>query len=223
MKSGQIKAIETRYAGYKFRSRLEARWAVFFDALGAQWEYEKEGFELGNGVRYLPDFWLPIVGAQPYPMGLPPTPGYWVEVKPCALSRDETNKLRKLASMTGHHAYAFVGDVWLGEFAIYHANCNTHGLRVYTPDLCPNCMGAKYDQRLRGDSPQWRGIDTYAREIQICILCDGIGYTGPMLFLFGVLLSFFENLCPAKCLVPVVTSAFQAARSARFEHGERGK
>lgn len=29
-----MKAIETRYKGYRFRSRLEARWAVFFDALG---------------------------------------------------------------------------------------------------------------------------------------------------------------------------------------------
>lgn len=51
-----MKAIETRYKGYRFRSRLEARWAVFFDALGLRWEYEPEGFELGGGVRYLPDF-----------------------------------------------------------------------------------------------------------------------------------------------------------------------
>jgi hypothetical protein len=43
-----IKAIETRYKGYRFRSRLEARWAVFFDALGVEWEYEKEGFDLGE-------------------------------------------------------------------------------------------------------------------------------------------------------------------------------
>jgi len=40
----EIKAIETVYNGYKFRSRLEARWAVFFDALGIEYEYEKEGF-----------------------------------------------------------------------------------------------------------------------------------------------------------------------------------
>lgn len=41
-----IKAIETVYRGYRFRSRLEARWAVFFDALGLEWEYEPEGFDL---------------------------------------------------------------------------------------------------------------------------------------------------------------------------------
>lgn len=53
-----IKAIETRYAGCRFRSRTEARWAVFFDAIGVRWEFEKEGFELPSG-RYLPDFWIP--------------------------------------------------------------------------------------------------------------------------------------------------------------------
>src|ERR1700684_1558662 len=68
-----MKAIETRYKGYRFRSRLEARWAVFFDALGLDWEYEPEGFELGAGVRYLPDFWLPkFCGPK----------GLYVEVKP---------------------------------------------------------------------------------------------------------------------------------------------
>jgi hypothetical protein len=31
-----MKAIETRYAGCLFRSRLEARWAVLFDHLGIE-------------------------------------------------------------------------------------------------------------------------------------------------------------------------------------------
>lgn len=38
-----IKASQPSYSGYKFRSRLEARWAVFFTALGLQWVYEPEG------------------------------------------------------------------------------------------------------------------------------------------------------------------------------------
>ena len=50
-----IKAIETVYNGYRFRSRLEARWAVFFDACGYPWEYEPEGFNI-DGIYYLPDF-----------------------------------------------------------------------------------------------------------------------------------------------------------------------
>lgn len=63
-----IKPIETIYKGYRFRSRLEARWAVFFDDLEEEWEYEKEGFEV-DGERYLPDFYLP-------------EKDLWVEIKP---------------------------------------------------------------------------------------------------------------------------------------------
>jgi len=55
-----IKAIETKHKGYRFRSRLEARWAVFFDALELEWEYEKEGYETTNG-KYLPDFYFPTL------------------------------------------------------------------------------------------------------------------------------------------------------------------
>jgi hypothetical protein len=51
-----IKPIETVYDGYRFRSRLEARWAVFFDSLGVKYEYEPEGFELPGLGGYLPDF-----------------------------------------------------------------------------------------------------------------------------------------------------------------------
>jgi hypothetical protein len=53
-----IRAIETRYNGYRFRSRLEARWAVFLDHCKEQYIYEHQGFELPSGP-YLPDFFLP--------------------------------------------------------------------------------------------------------------------------------------------------------------------
>jgi hypothetical protein len=65
-----IRAIETHYAGYRMRSRLEARWAVFFDALAIPWQYELEGFHVGNNC-YLPDFYLQL-GKHPV----------WAEVKP---------------------------------------------------------------------------------------------------------------------------------------------
>jgi hypothetical protein len=65
-----IKPIPTRYAGRLFRSRLEARFAVFFNALGIDWDYEPEGFALKAGW-YLPDFYLPNLDG-----------GTWIEVKP---------------------------------------------------------------------------------------------------------------------------------------------
>ena len=52
-----IRPIETQYRGYRFRSRLEARWAVFFDRCDVRYDYEPEGFELPSG-RYLPDFYF---------------------------------------------------------------------------------------------------------------------------------------------------------------------
>lgn len=36
----QIRAIPTGYNGTRFRSRLEARWAAFFDLVGWKWDYE---------------------------------------------------------------------------------------------------------------------------------------------------------------------------------------
>jgi hypothetical protein len=65
------KPIETRYAGCRFRSRLEARWAVFFDYLDFKWDYEPEGYDLPSGY-YLPDFLLYEDDSQ----------GLWFEVKP---------------------------------------------------------------------------------------------------------------------------------------------
>ena len=81
-----FRAIQTRYKGYNFRSRLEARWAVFFDHLGMRWEYEPEGFELGNGLRYLPDFWLPEWDL-------------WLEVKPGPADKVA---LEKASRLVGH-------------------------------------------------------------------------------------------------------------------------
>ena len=52
-----IRALTTRYAGRRYRSRVEARWAVFLDACGIAFAYEADGYSLPSGP-YLPDFWL---------------------------------------------------------------------------------------------------------------------------------------------------------------------
>lgn len=53
------KAMEVLYSGKVFRSRLEARWAVFLDLLGVNWDYEPCHYEIGPDLYYLPDFYLP--------------------------------------------------------------------------------------------------------------------------------------------------------------------
>lgn len=95
-----IRAIETSYAGCRFRSRLEARWAVFLDHLKITWEYERQGFDLPSG-RYLPDFWLP-------------EPGTWIEVKGAEATDLEYAKLTDLARAVcaaGHRVQMLTGGI----------------------------------------------------------------------------------------------------------------
>ncbi len=65
-----LRPIQTLYNDYRFRSRLEARWAVFFDSAGLKYRYEPEGFHLPRG-NYLPDFyvedWQQYVEVKPGP------------------------------------------------------------------------------------------------------------------------------------------------------------
>lgn len=77
-----IKAIQTFYNGYYFRSRLEARWAVFFDELGLEYEYEREGYEVAAGAWYLPDFKIDEL---------------WIEVK--HKDDNDTNALEKMSQL----------------------------------------------------------------------------------------------------------------------------
>lgn len=58
-----LQAIPTTYKGFRCRSRLEARWLVFFDSMEIEYQYEPEGFQTGDGKRYLPDLYLPVVDA----------------------------------------------------------------------------------------------------------------------------------------------------------------
>ena len=81
-----LQPITTLYRGYRFRSRLEARWSVFFQTLGVRWEYEPEGFRLSNGKYYLPDFRVSLAGGRTT---------LWAEIKP---SDDATELFQLFAS-----------------------------------------------------------------------------------------------------------------------------
>lgn len=54
-----IQSIVTIVGDVRYRSRTEARWAVFFQALGVDFAYEPEWIRLSTGESYLPDFQLP--------------------------------------------------------------------------------------------------------------------------------------------------------------------
>lgn len=82
-----IKPINTKYKGYNFRSRLEARWAIFFDEIGWEWRYEDEGYQLESGY-YLPDFYFPLLNM-------------YAEVKAKAFTEAEVNKCKQLSEEFG--------------------------------------------------------------------------------------------------------------------------
>lgn len=62
---------------------------MFFDEMGIEWVFEPEGYELIDGKRYLPDFWLPTIWND----------GMFFEVKPRA--SEGWDKAKQLAVMTG--------------------------------------------------------------------------------------------------------------------------
>lgn len=72
-------AVPTVHKGIRFRSRTEARWAAFMDALDLGYEYEPGRFPLSVGGFYVPDFRIPDFDA-------------WLEVKP---ANDEIRKLER--------------------------------------------------------------------------------------------------------------------------------
>lgn len=91
-----MKAIETIYKSYRFRSRLEARWAMFYDCLDLKWQYEPEGFDL-DGINYLPDFHIDGLG--------------YVEIKPESPTEAENKKAERLAYCTQKKVFIFFGNI----------------------------------------------------------------------------------------------------------------
>jgi hypothetical protein len=84
------RAIITRYKGCLFRSRNEARWAVFFETLGLAWTYELEGFRIPNYTGYLPDFYV-----EPWKA--------WVEIKFEAPTVEERTSCRQHLEAQGEY------------------------------------------------------------------------------------------------------------------------
>lgn len=195
-----IKPIETRAYGHRFRSRLEARWAVAFTEARIAWQYEPEGFDLGKAGFYLPDFWLPQVSM-------------WAEVKPDRPTDDELRKAAALANESGRpcllliglpaaHAYwGIVPITWLTRHWLFQDQepCLwqmknmpkpdaelSDGTQVFADDYCP-----------------FEGSDYH--------LDEGRFYSRP-----AVSGTFPMPFDPGFGSHPAV----EAALSARFEHGE---
>ena len=153
----KLKAVETEYNGYKFRSRLEARWAYFFDLLGIEYEYEPEGIEIDEKTKYLPDFYLPHFHC-------------FFEVKRKGLSKEAKDKAIKRISW-GMNCGDWAGMICFGdpvddELLIYCQEIDDDGggsfeseVTIGTiPDTGEPCLFI-YDHKWRSFFPSWESID----------------------------------------------------------------
>jgi hypothetical protein len=190
------RAIETRYKGYRFRSRLEARWAVFFDALGLKWEYEPEGFELPSG-RYLPDFKVTYPGRD----------------------ADETH----------HEWFECKGDlraVTHAEWAKMIEFHRAHGLlildgtpdaRMYLNPVSACTPGGDVMDGVEIPEPYAAQAHAFRHErFGLALWCP----KGRMWW--DEHCNFFDPTSYFGCGGMVLERAVEAARGARFEHGESG-
>lgn len=214
-----LQSIETRYAGHRFRSRLEARWAVFFDTLGVRWEYEPQGFELSplseatlkrmadEHLRepqpedanhlgsYLPDFWLPDQAA-------------WFEVKGADPSHEEWARLFRFAELTDQRFFIAVGSIPDPRRIDESGHPQEDGFEIYTYS----------DLHYAWTRCRWCGsfdLTFDARSARTRCGCHKAKYP-----------DFQAPCCNGdKCYqgdAPEIVAAYSAARSARFEHGESG-
>ncbi len=150
MTKAHIAPITTHYKGYRFRSRLEARWAVFFDSVSWTYKYEPEGYILTNDDWYLPDFWLTTYMRDREEQK---NWGYWLEIKAGKASADELLKLTLLAVHTNHNALMVQGDPYPGEYSIIKVqHMHTQPVKLIQNmkfDLFPDGSGPYLTERQR--------------------------------------------------------------------------
>lgn len=200
-----IKAIETAYAGCRFRSRLEARWAVFFDTLGIKWQYEVQGYQLEDRlyvrnttdpINYLPDFWLPEFNLH-------------AEVKGSFSVQDFARTLTAAAALSapkggcgGGNDLVIFGPIPEPERRSRHPM----RLHMHKGDLVATAFWASQLQPLGDKCPLFNG-SSYG-------IADDTGNieVTPRMLLGGI---------PGK-VGDQWADGYRAARSARFEHGECG-
>lgn len=188
-----MKAIETNYKGFRFRSRLEARWAVLFDAMGIKYLYEPEGYALSDGTCYLPDFFLP--GANQF-----------FEVKGI-LSHEDESKLRMFVKEQKRSIAIGYDDFTFSACGIFPDGNIIEKKRDSVLMKCHKC--GKYF--FAGVSGSWEchGCGYYDGDSTALWICTGD-------------LDIESVYCAEKYEQTKFKKAVEKAKQARFEHGERG-
>lgn len=191
-----IQAIETVYKGYRFRSRTEARWAVFFDTIGIKYIYEPEGYVFEDGTHYLPDFYLPNAKM-------------FFEVKGIEPSPEDMRKINKLATYSKKHVAIGYSDMSF-QATSFWGDANENIIAEFDTKgeswliQCHSCG----EYQFIGSCGIWscRGCGYYDGDHGFECYCTGDWPDT----------SYSWDKPEGKVL-----DAFITARQARFEHGER--
>ncbi|MBQ1792526.1 MAG: hypothetical protein II008_20290 [Oscillospiraceae bacterium] len=207
-----IKPIETIYHGYRFRSRLEARWAVFLDSLGVKYEYEPEGFKLPDGSLYLPDFRVMCHASrgqdcEPFPL--------YIEVKGVM---DEASA-KKIKAFSWYSAFEGINLDLPDDEILRSAKSKNRQSLLIVSDI-PNIEYADdiHDSRAMG-SYDCLGFDLYPHNYETV---DGDHFGAYPCAWNGHFGLFGDDSSYTGWGDPIHTAyAYIAARRARFEYGER--
>ena len=205
-----MQAIETRYNGYRFRSRLEARWAVFFDFMEVAWEYEPEGFTF-DGIYYLPDFRITS------PQGLV----QWYEVKPQAVTSDPKFSAFKkhiaAENGTSPEKRPVYAELLSGDPAHWLFECE---IPTY---CCPRCGAFRKTAEpvLEDPGPISYYCPACSNEPEKYCIGEQKGFTGSIEVEMVKGFVTFDTYWLAYVNGKMMFGAGRA-RSSRFEHGESG-
>lgn len=209
---GRVKPIETEYNGYRFRSRLEARWAVFFDAAGIPYQYEPEGFVLSDGTYYLPDFYLPWFHA-------------YVEIKPSAMdSKDREIAIKKCERLFQKDSVVVLfceGDPLVSQMQVFCNELDEDGGGCGWID-CDFVKGAviKSESVIRNEISRNHWNDTF-RLVRIAVGNDG-DYKERQYCDSSWQYCYLVPRSMIHMHLGYCEEAKEKARQARFEHGEKG-
>lgn len=238
-----IQAIETHYAGHRFRSRLEARWAVFFENAGIPWEYEPEGYSTPAG-NYLPDFRLQLFSREVIfevkPESERPYESlYWVRDGKDSHQRDTDLDERWQHAASVSDFYVTYGlprmsmdPSWSSLDRIRNEYLNDFEAHGFSGDGHPptdRCGEQNSLHRIR-DNGEVESFEFFCR----CPVCYAVEISN-----MGSMLDYsperqrleFTGCCDAPWTYPLpmycagdvtLLRSYDAARKARFEHGESG-
>ena len=192
-----IKAIQTKYKGRNFRSRLEARWAVFFQEMGYDWDYEVEGFVLENGEWYLPDF---VVRTKDRPDLV-----WYYEIKPRHQENDDKyQELKRVIGNSKINDGANERSISLLNGSPYECFSELHDKMV-----CPRCGGiSKWDVVTDADNKAYFNCEMCVGSEEVVFDLQGdyenkseyIGFHGINIELDVYPNTPFPNLVKADCI-----------------------